>query len=212
MNVIIIGHGPSLVAQPNADYIDSFDYVVRQKMLSTDMMKRPEHFGTKTDAIVGSWNQGPWMNNKYERWVFIDSRFDHLEDSAIRGMEEEYGVRIDKPLCDQWNVTFRKQRTEPIRKLPDGMERKSCSDNYGHRHMSSGLHALLYTCAFLMPDRITLIGYDNVQHGGFTWSLARGPEWKHYPDHRWDVEQKLVPQISKAFNVPVNYAEKQCAA
>ena len=212
MNVIIVSHGPSLIKEPQGDYIDSFEFVVRQKVIAEELLKRPEYFGSKTDAIVGSWNQAPWMSNEFERWVFIDSRFDHLEDDAIFEMCETYGVKIDKAVCDKWNARFRKQRTAPFRTLPDGMTTTTASDEYGHRHMSSGLHALLYTCHFLRPKAVTLIGYDNVQSGNFTWSLARGPDWKQYPDHLWWLEHKMVPQIAREYRVQINYGEGQCAA
>ena len=90
--------------------------------------------------------------------------------------------------------------------LPVGMERKPSSDDKGHLHMSSGLHALLYACYWLKPKRVNMVGYDNVKTGAFTWSITRGPEWGHYPDHRWDIEHKMVHEIAEQFEVEVHFA------
>jgi hypothetical protein len=155
------------------------------------------------DAIVGSLYQIDRMPAGIDRWVFIDSRFPNLADNDINTICDTYGVKINRYVCDKWNEVYREQRT-PIRGILPCMEaHETSSDEFGHRHMSSGLHALVYTCFFKRPDKITLVGYDNVRDGSFTWSLARGKDWNKYPDHRWDVENKLVPQIAESFGVEV---------
>jgi hypothetical protein len=189
-SVCIVGHGPSSIKK-RADWIDAHDFVIRQK-----------HRDGRCDAMVGSWNQ--LRKIEPELWIFIDSRFPNLTEIELQAAREQFGAQIDKPLCDRWNEIYRNKRT-PMGPLPDGVERKRSSDDLGHLHMSSGLHALLYACHWLKPELVNLVGYDNVQSGGFTWSITRGPDWTKYPDHRWDIENLMIDEIASHYDVEVVY-------
>ena len=140
-----------------------------------------------------------------ELWVFIDSRFENLREIDFERAWERYGAYIDADLCREWDKIYR-QRRDTFEMNEHMAKHQYASDDLGHRHMSSGLHALLYTAAWLTPKKITLYGYDNVQSGEFTWSVTRGPDWRKYPDHRWDVERGMVPLIAKEFDTDVVYA------
>jgi hypothetical protein len=71
--------------------------------------------------------------------------------------------------------------------------------------LSAGFHTILYTCRFLKPETITLAGFDNLESGGFTWSITRGPKWDKYPDHRWDMEHDLIGDVEREFGVEFKY-------
>jgi len=71
--------------------------------------------------------------------------------------------------------------------------------------LSAGFHTILYACQFLKPETITLAGFDNVESGGFTWSITRGPKWDKYPDHRWDMEHDLIGDVEREFGVEVKF-------
>lgn len=219
MRVVCVGHGPSLTESQRGAEIDDHDFIVRMKR-SKPFLDRPQWFGTKTDAVVCSLALVPaiveW--NAPEYWAFIDSRYSDMTeeqiDEYLKGNWGSLPYRWDKTVCDQWNARYRdlrefvkindeKEMPRPKFELGEQMEVKPTSDEYGHTHMSAGLHALIYACHFLKPETITLAGYDNVVSGNWTWSLARGPDWNQYPDHRFDIEHEMLPEIEEVFGVKI---------
>jgi hypothetical protein len=195
---VIVGHGPSLLGKPRGDLIDSYDFVVRQKQAKLNPFT-----GYKTDAIVGSWNQ--MRPIPQQLWIFIDSRFDYLTEENFQMARDRFNACIDADLCREWDARYRARRT-PLGPIPEHIKQHPiASDERGHKHMSSGLHALLYACEFLRPRTVDLIGFDNVRTGEFTWSVTRGEDWKNYPDHRWDVERDMIPEIEKEWDVEVRF-------
>lgn len=203
MSVIIVGHGPSMLDRERGQEIDSFDTVIRQKGIGlTESRKRPLYFGVKTDYLCGSATIRQQLQAQCEKWIFFDSRH--------RGWKPEECdpevFRSDKKLCDLWNGLYRGRRTEWTNEDHRVVSGRT-SDSKGHTHMSAGLHTIIYTCAFLKPDVITLVGFDNVRTGQFTWSVTRGEDWKGYPDHRWDIENKMLDYITTMYNVKIEHLE-----
>jgi len=204
-----VGHGPSLLQKTQGKEIDAHDIVIRQKRSERLTQHYPEIYGTKIDALCCSWKLVDYIT-EYEApeyWAFIDSRFENLEDAEIesaikRFSDDNLVLKVDRALCDEWNETYRGMRT-PFSLFPQMVSSPS-SDALGHRHMSAGLHTLLYAVKFLKPDEVTLAGYDNVISGTWTWSVARGESWAKYPDHRFDVEHQMLPLISDSFNVEIS--------
>jgi hypothetical protein len=200
MNIAIIGHGPSMLLEKRASFIDSFDFVVRQKKRGIELMQEhPEFFGNKTNAVCGSVGQYRAINYpNTEKWVFIDSRYENANVSNL------VGARVDKDLCNKWNQKFREKRTDYSPPDERIVSSKS-SDSFGHRHLSSGFHTILYACKLLSPKSITLFGFDSLQNGDFTWSLTRGEQWKQYPDHRWDIEFLMIEEVKKHFGINMEF-------
>jgi len=200
MNVCIVGHGPSLLNQRLGDRIDGYDVVIRQKRCQ-ETLKRPETYGTRIDVVCGSWTIAPQLFEigAGEVWVFLDSRHADVSDALVEHVSQV--ARIDRSLCDDWNARYRARRT-PY-KRPD--ERVKEFDPLGHPHLSAGFHTLLYACAFLKPESVTLAGFDNVRTGGWTWSITRGPEWGQYPDHRWDIEHEMLKDVQDEWDVEVKF-------
>ena len=212
MKAIIVGHGPSMLAEPMGEEIDSHDIVIRMKRCQ-ELLKQPEYFGTKTDVVCGSFTIATQLKKipAEEYWVFMDSRHG---DKSPEAMIEHFSPKkciIDKDLCDSWNENYRAWRDQagPI-ETPDQVKEFT---PLGHNHMSAGLHTLIYACDFLDVDVVHLIGCDNLATGKWAWSLTRGPEYTNYPDHRWDVEHKIVPMVAEAYNQKIGYIlpEAKCA-
>lgn len=199
-NVCIVGHGPSLLNKRLGDKIDSYDFVVRQKRCQ-ETLKHPTQYGTRIDAVCGSWTIAPSLFElgANEVWVFLDSRHDSVNDLLVREVSQV--ARIDWELCKTWDGYYRELRTEYDR--PD--ERIKEFDPLGHPHLSAGFHTLIYACEFLKPETVTLAGFDNVQTGDFTWSITRGPEWSQYPGHRWDIEHEMIKDVEDAWSVKVEF-------
>jgi len=207
MEVIIVGHGPSLLHKKYGSYIDSFDCVIRQKANSIKYVKEnPEQYGSKTNVIGGSTAQYKTISNipNVQCWVYIDSRRNPKEDYDSRYNSET--VKCNQQLCHHWNQIFRDMRTNDWSR--NSQEAQVHSDPVlGHNHMSSGTHTILYACHYIQPSKIHLLGYDNVRSGKFGWSVTRGKDWKNYGDHRYDVEQKMLPLFEKEFNTKIVFVE-----
>lgn len=203
MAAVIVGHGPSVLMEPMGELIDAYDFVVRMKRCQ-ETLKHPQHYGTRTDAVCGSWTIAAELKriDAGEYWIFLDSRHDDVNDYQIERMAEHFAPRpmlLDREICATWNARYRDART-PF-ELHDQMETKRTSDDLGHTHMSAGLHALIYACRRF--GEVHLVGFDNVMSGDFTWSVTRGPQWDKYPDHRWDVEREMVGRIANEYGALV---------
>lgn len=201
MSILIVGHGPSMLEKERCAEIDAFDTVIRQKGIGVEeMQKRPKHFGSKIDFLCGSATIRDKLIADCEKWIFFDSRHKGWRP------EDMGNYRMNKPLCDLWNGLYRTMRTDWTNEDHRIVSSRT-SDSKGHTHMSAGLHTIIYTCVFLKPDKISLVGFDNVRSGSFTWSVTRGEDWKGYPDHRWDIENKMLNYITTMYGVEIEHLE-----
>lgn len=211
MKVAIIGHGPSIMDKESGDEIDSHDRVVRIKLLGYAALAYPEIFGTKKDILCMSMSMANMVNEVKnldfkELWVFNDSRH-NPSDKAQARYEELYKKKkivMDVRLCNDLNRYYRNLRT-PFSVNNKMLQNNSSDKELGHNHCSAGLHSLLFACAKLKPETINLYGFDNIKTGDFTWSLTRGQDWDQYPDHRWDIEHKLVDVLRQAYKVNIGF-------
>jgi hypothetical protein len=211
MRAVIVGHGPSIFGEKMGVEIDGFDVVIRQKRCQ-ETLKHPDYYGTRTDVVSGSWTIAKGLRGipANEYWVFLDSRHNEVTEGQIDAMRAHFEPArcvIDEPLCSTWNEAYRALRTPYT--LGEQMERKGTSDDRGHTHMSAGLHTLIYACS--QYDEVVLVGCDNLASGKFTWSVTRGPDWQKYPDHRWDIEHKMIPTIANHFDTKIGYLFPEAA-
>jgi hypothetical protein len=201
MSIAIIGHGPSLLHSNMGDKINSYDTVIRQKAVSHQLVTQlPKDFGTKTSIICGSYTirEALFWDSRAKVWVFTDSRHDSIN------IENDSRFTLLKEDCENWNNIYRSLRTENY--IPNSkMTKYPTSSDIGHNHMSCGLHTILYACILLKPSHIALFGFDNLKTGDFTWSVTRGERWDKYPDHRWDVENKLIDLIKDKYSVELQF-------
>ena len=194
MKAIIVGHGPSIMGEEMGKLIDEFDIVIRLKRCQ-HTLDLPQYFGKKTSVVSGSLTIAGAIRDipAYQYWVFVDSRHADTDPSVIENAQTLFDKPciLDKTLCDSWDEIYRSKRDE--------------MGGQGHNHTSQGFKAILYALHFLKPDELILIGFDNIYSGNFTWSITRGPEWKHYPDHRWDVEHALLGNLKQAYDIPIGF-------
>jgi hypothetical protein len=182
--------------------IDRYDAVVRQKRCA-ETLRFPEHYGIRTDYVCGSLSIASTLpahvpGARY--WVFVDSRHSHIPDSVLRKTEDAVPCTILRGVCDRWNELYRSRRVA-WEKHPQMRE----FDPLGHPHLSAGFHTILYACELLHPARIDLMGFDNIQTGTFTWSITRGPGYGTYPDHRWDMEHRMIPEVAGHYGVEIRF-------
>lgn len=206
-DVAIVGHGPSMLATKHGKEIDGSDIVVRLKRCQ-DTLKYPELYGTRTDIVGGSFTiaralKGIGGATRY--WVFLDSRhinIDARDRESLIAHFDPHVVELEEQLCSDWDERYRALRDNFT--IHPQMKQGEYSDGtLGHNHTSIGMKALLYACHFIRPKTIRLFGFDNLASGRFTWSVTRGPNWNAYPDHRWDVENRLVPEICSTFGTNI---------
>lgn len=207
MKAIIVGHGPSIMGEEMGELIDEFDIVIRLKRCQ-HTLDVPKNFGTKTTIVAGSLTiAGALRDIEAEQyWVFVDSRHTDVDSAVLESAPKIFNpkpCKLDKNLCDSWDEIYRSKRDE--------------MGGQGHNHTSQGFKAIVYALHFLKPDELVLVGFDNIYSGDFTWSITRGPEWKHYPDHRWDVEHVLIDELKKVYNIPIGFLlpdteDEQCAS
>lgn len=190
MKAIIVGHGPSMLVEPMGHLIDEHDKVIRLKRCQ-DTLTQPDHYGTRTDIVGGSLTIAAHLRGiggAREYWVFTDSRHEDTPQDTLASVPFLFRGNeciLDDDLCRQWDTRYRALRDE--------------MGGPGHNHTSQGFKAIIYACHHLAPEELVLVGFDNVMTGRFTWSITRGPEWQHYPDHRWDVEHKLLEQVQSDY-------------
>lgn len=208
--VAIVGHGPSMLAAKHGGEVDGCDVVVRLKRCQ-DTLRYPELYGTRTDIVGGSFTiaralKGIGEATRY--WIFLDSRHGKVTTSDQLELAAYFSpavVEMDEQLCWSWDEIYRAQRCA-FSAHPQMKQGEHSDRTFGHNHTSIGMKALIYACHFLRPTRIRLFGFDNLASGTFTWSVTRGPTWNEYPDHRWDVEHRLVTFIAQSFDTNVTYA------
>lgn len=195
--IAIIGHGPSMSGSNFGTLIDSYDIVVRQKAVSLNLVNNFfNDFGRKTSIICGSYTikEALFWHPNAKVWVFTDSRHEKLN------IIPDKRFILLRDLCDYWNSLYRSLRTDNYIRN-EKMTIHQTSSNIGHNHMSCGMHTIIYACEIFKPSSIDLFGFDNVKTGNFTWSLTRGESWNQYPDHRWDIENKMLNIISQKYSV-----------
>lgn len=210
MRVAIVGHGPSLLQEEMGEIIDGHDIVVRLKDC-TETLRHPRNYGRKTDVIAGAVTIAGKLReiDAPEAWLFYDSRHENLDqetDNIARRVLKPRNIRADKGLCDEWDEKYREVREQlgSIEQHPQ-MKPSRYGDELGEKHLSQGFKAVLYAASMLRPEQITLAGFDNVATGDFSWSITRGPDWTGYPEHRWDVENKMLPMVEEAYGVEIGF-------
>jgi len=209
MSVAIVGHGPSMLNSMRGKLIDSFDCVIRQKAVSHALvMNNPADFGQKVSVVSGSWTikNALFWHPFCQKWVFLDRRHSMVTDIEAKNYSNATGAIVLKDVCAGWTNIYTDIRSSYYEwSEAKEITKHSTSDDRGVRHLSCGLYTIIYACEILKPREITLFGFDNVKSGNFTWSLARGPDWQDYPDHRWDTENSLIPLIESAYEVKLNF-------
>lgn len=202
-DVVIVGHGRSVIGAGLGKEIDKYKRIVRLKYVSEETLKNPYDYGTRRDILCGSWKIRDALHELVaeEYWVFLDSR-----NKLVRSFEinnELTRSLVFPELCEEWTRKYVELRSDQWSMTEHQVRSREYSDDRGHLHCSTGSYALLYAAHILRPKSITLIGYDNVVAGVFNKSVTRRGNWSKYPDHRWDTENLLMKEIAKEYNVEI---------
>ena len=218
MNVVIVGHGPSILNEGRGKEIDEYDVVIRLKRTKS-LLSRPHIFGTKTDIVMGSlvlWQDMlmEWDEIPGRYWLFVDTRTMEVTDHEIKCIQGAYYPKlcvIDKGLCEKWVNHYRGLRNgagmDPRQEAKVSGVGVVLSDKHGHLHCSAGMFAIIYALHYLKPDKLDLLGFDNIASGEFDWSITRGPSWSKYPDHNWEAENRMLSDVAEDFGYQVENEE-----
>lgn len=194
-SIALVGHGPSMLHMQAGKHIDEHDIVIRFKW-HRQLTEDPARFGNRTDIVCCSLKVAPAVQQHWpdvqQFFVFSDSRTQDIGQERLQSIANSFGqktVAIDKPLCDFWDAHYRRLRDE--------------MGGPGHDHTSAGTHCLMYVGKYLAPCQVTLFGFDSVVSGQWDWSVTRGPDWEHYPDHRFDVENRMLPDLAAVYQMMI---------
>lgn len=204
---VIVGMGPTLLAEEMGKEIDSADIVIRLDHAGLQLTK-PKTFGSRTDVIMA-----PLQTiSRAERidasryFVLTDSR--HNNETA-EDMLYKYYAREN---CDVFNVAtigwedlyndtmagMTSMRPFNFKGFVDTTE-----ERVGIPYLSKGLQAVVCAATALDIDELVLAGFDSVMSGQCEWSITRGPIYNAYPPIRWDVEQAMLPLIQEETGVNI---------
>ena len=191
MNVVIVGHGPSLKGAGLGEKIDACDKVVRLK--NCFMLLAEKHdYGTRTDVMCSSTEVLPTLTKvkakEYwgypKRGTFNQARIDWLSRAV------EYApVRVPLRVCNFWNYFF---------------------IELGGRHpnVSTGMGAMVIALDQFKPETLYLAGFDNVIDPvikGYksTVPTAFNDGGKKDTGHDWETEHKMLPYLAEYFKTTI---------
>jgi hypothetical protein len=196
MNLVIVGHGPSLKGAALGGRIDSCDFVVRLKNCSM-LLAEKRDYGTKTSALCTSTET--LMNltkvKATEYWGY-PKKGDYSE-ARRRGAERKLGAKIQIAVdaCRLWNAAF----------LELGGK---------HPNVSTGLGALITALELKKPEVLYLAGFDKVLNPmskGYisTVPTAWNADGQKDTGHDWVTENLLLGYIQAHYRVPIKDIKKK---
>lgn len=184
MNICIIGHGKSALGKKLGPRIDEFE-VVR---LKNPTWQSVEDYGTRCDYMAASCETLPvmleykkvpkeyWGQPKRGSWSSV------TEASFRSKAKSPLTVQID--LHNKWNPVFLG--------LTDG-------DAPNH---SLGMAAIVYSAEILKPEKIYLVGFDNLLNPNqLDYHKANVGKWT--TRHDWFAENKMLPIITEQTGVEI---------
>lgn len=187
MNIIIVGHGPSLIGKKLGSQIDGYDLVVRLKgcsgVLGTeDYGKRADILCMSTEAVNLAFTvntEGYWLYPKKGRY----------DTSVIGTFLGDIGRPVLLPLglMNTWNETFR------------GMGGK-------HPNVSTGMAAIIIAAYHMNPSEIILAGFDTLTNPDVPFSRndAIPRTGVGVIDHDWKKENELLKIVSESLSVRIS--------
>lgn len=196
MNLVIVGHGPSLKGARLGGRIDSCDFVVRLKNCSM-LLAEKRDYGTKTDALCTSTETLMNMTKvkAVEYWGY--PKKGEFSEARRRGAERKLGqkIRIALEACRLWNAAF----------LELGGK---------HPNVSTGLGALITALELKKPEVVYLAGFDKVSNPeikGYTSTVPTiwNAEGQKDTGHDWSTENKLLGYLQAHYRIPIKDITKK---
>lgn len=188
MNVVIVGHGPSLKESRRGAEIDGFDRLARIKNGWRLVHNQERDYGRRQDIVVSSLKTcRQYYDAPVTEYWGVGKFASHME--MLEEVREKFGsikVVVHKEAIDAWIGIYRKMGA-------------ICT-----HELSTGLGAIITACEELKPKIITLAGFDNMLKGTLEdyKSVLRKPNFR-FPDHAWSVEKAMLPLIEQKYGVEI---------
>lgn len=189
MNMVIVGHGPSLQGAGKGPVIDSYDAVVRLKRGYKLAQQQPEDYGTRIDY-------GASTEKTAHRYADLPVKeywaYDYNEPTPERleALREIFGdrLRMESEAHQHWLSVFR------------GLSGENKLD-----HFSTGMGAVITACAAFKPRPLVLAGFDNIlgERPPDDYKNVFRPEGHKYPPHDWSAEARLLPMVADHYGVAI---------
>lgn len=193
MEVVIVGHGPSLKKARLGERIDGMDFVVRLKNCSM-LLAEKRMYGSKTDAMCSSTevlHHLPKVKAK-EYWGYPKKGF--YNQGAVWWLERHVvpqGGVVVVPLdvCNLWNGFFRELGGK-------------------HPNVSTGMGALVIALDRLKPEKVWLAGFDNVWNPktrGYKSTVPTQFNAGGSKDtgHDWETEHQMLPYLAAKYQCEI---------
>lgn len=201
-NILIVGHGPSLVEHKMGEAIDSYPFVVKVNR-GLDLfgvrhnLERPKAYGTRCDAtclplwrlVSGTIIKKKYLRNVSECWISPSRLYRELErkrfDRDVARVAEIYNGTIRHAFDEyhHWRKQYRNHKT-----VYDS-----------RRIISTGMAAILIALETFNPEILTLAGFDNMRDGIKSNPDTMGKSSSHSPD----VEHKILGEIEETYNCEI---------
>lgn len=186
MEVVIVGHGKSLIGKKMGEYIDTLGDVVRFPLVNGGRETDEDH-GTRTDYVAAPYTCLRRIRKPAkEFWIIRNFGYPHKinfpEHGCRRALLEtwkEYNPIIFSDIMFYWQDRF----LELHSKWPK---------------WSRGMLAIIVTSYHLRPDTLHLAGFDNLK-SGTEEIIADGT------GHDYECERLLMEQITNKYKINVRY-------
>lgn len=200
MEIVIVGHGPSLKGSGLGRKIDEHEKVLRLKNCS-DLLKVPEDYGRKTDIMFSTTEVCYHLSKVKAEEYWCYPKRDTYNTDLIDELRKKTNARI-RILKEQslvWNQMFR-------------------DSGANHPNVSTGMMAIICVCELLNPRVLHLAGFDTVMNPKLEYiSTVPSPfndGGKKDTGHDWKAEHKLLLFLGhhfKSVNISALQPDKQTA-
>jgi len=186
MNIVIVGHGPSLKGKGLGSEIDNFDLVVRLKAAHT--VVGSEDYGSRVDVVCMSTEVLGLGAHIKPQMFWLYPKKGTYDKEAVGDFIGRVGVGCVLPLdlVNAWNERFR-------------------SLGGKHPNVSTGMAAIIIAAASLAPETIVLAGFDTLTNPDvpFTRNDDIPRTGTGVIDHDWSAENELLKSVSSSYNVSI---------
>lgn len=204
MRVAIVGHGPSMKGAGLGPEIEAHDRIVRLKQGWMMPQVRPDDYGSRLDIICSTlktWRPY-WKLPIKEYWGYQSFPG---QDASLGKIREHFGsipVHLAGAAISRWLGEYRE-----LADIRGGWERPSdgMTKVGDEPWFSTGMGAIVMACALLLPETVTLFGFDNLVQGRreeFT-NIFRTTDHE-YPRHAWNIEWRMLQLLEKEYNVRID--------
>ena len=191
MAVVIVGHGLSPKGKGWGSRIDEH-IVVRMK----DPRWQGEFdYGVRLDYLSASTEimNCMWLDKRTPKEYWAMPKKGFWDKAAEQMFREKTRGRANLLILEEpfytWNKKYLEMRPDP-------------NAEKGFRNFSLGTFTILTVLDRLKPDKVLLVGFDNLLEPGL-WEYHKADRGQWITLHDWETENKLLPLFSEHYGIPI---------